>query len=366
MDAANPPPGANARIEARFRFAYPGFTLEVELDLPGRGVTALFGPSGCGKTSLLRALAGLDRHREGYVRVNGALWQDEIRFVPPHRRAIGYVFQEANLFAHLDVAANLRFGWQRIPPSERRIAFEEAVDLLGLAPLLTRLPARLSGGERQRVAIARALLTSPRLLLLDEPLASLDRERKAEILPYLAQVKRTLDIPMLYVSHAPEEVGRLADHLVLLEGGRVRVSGPLQETLARLDLPLACDEDAAVVIEGAVVNHDATYALLTVEFEGGTLLVPHRQEPPGTKIRLQVRARDVSLALTEHADSSLLNRLPAVVQEVRALDAAHALVRLQVGPTPLLARITRRSAEALGVRPGTRLWAQIKAVAVLS
>ena len=171
---------------------------------------------------------------------------------------------------------------------------------------------------------------------------------------------------MLYVSHAPEEVGRLADHLVLLEGGRVRASGPLQETLARLDLPLASDEEAAVVIEGTVVDYDPAYALLAVKFAGGTLLVPHRQEPPGTAIRLQVRARDVSLALTEHADTSLLNRVPAVVQEVRVLDTAHALVRLQVGPTPLLARITRRSAEALGVRPATSLWAQIKAVAVLS
>ena len=208
-------------LTARFELSHPGFTLDVDLALPGSGVTALFGPSGSGKTSCLRCVAGLEPAARGRLVVAGETWQDSDRglFLPPHRRALGYVFQDANLFEHLDVRRNLLFGWKRVAPAARRLALEQVVELLGIEGLLARMPARLSGGERQRVGIARALLTSPRLLLMDEPLAALDAERKAEILPYLERLTGELALPILYVSHAPDEVARLADHLVLLEQG---------------------------------------------------------------------------------------------------------------------------------------------------
>jgi len=199
-------------IQARFALDYPGFKLDVDLDLPGRGVSVLFGPSGCGKTTVLRCLAGLTRAPHGRLVVQGQVWQDERQFVPTHQRPLGYVFQEANLFSHLSVRANLRYGMSRVPPAQHRVEWDQALQLLGIAHLLDRQPQALSGGERQRVAIARALLTSPRLLLMDEPLAALDVQRKLEFLPYLERLHRELDIPVVYVSHAPTEVVQLADH----------------------------------------------------------------------------------------------------------------------------------------------------------
>lgn len=357
-----------ATIHARFRLVHPGFALDVDLRLPGQGVTALFGHSGSGKTSCLRCVAGLERAGEAYLAVNGELWQDSARglFVPTHRRALGYVFQEASLFAHLDVRGNLAFGQRRIAAAERRVAWEQAVELLGIGHLLDRLPARLSGGERQRVGIARALLTSPRLLLMDEPLAALDAPRKQEILPYLERLHAELQIPVLYVSHAADEVARLADHVVLLEQGRAVAQGPLQDTLARLDLPTALGEDAGVVVDARVAGHDDHYHLSRLEFPGGSVLVARRPEALGQRLRFRVHARDVSLALYPAEGSSITNVLSACVVELAPADTpAHVLVRLDAAGTPLLARITRRSADQLGVRPGQQLWAQIKAVALL-
>lgn len=368
MSQSNPSRSADSGIHARFRRSYPGFVLDVDLHLPGRGVTALFGHSGSGKTTCLRCVAGLERAESGLLEINGECWQDSARglFVPTHKRPLGYVFQEASLFAHLSVRRNLEFGMKRIAAASRRVAWEQAVELLGIGHLLERLPARLSGGERQRVGIARALLTSPRLLLMDEPLAALDLKRKNEILPYLERLHDELDIPVLYVSHAPDEVARLADHVVLLDQGRVVAQGGLQETLARLDLPTAFSEDAGVVIQSVVAAHDDAYHLTRLDFPGGHVLVARRPEPVGHALRFRVHARDVSLAL-EHAEgSSITNILAATVQEVAAADTpAHVLVRLAADGTPLLARITRRSCDLLGIRPGKRLWAQIKAVALL-
>ncbi|WP_119157029.1 molybdenum ABC transporter ATP-binding protein [Caldimonas tepidiphila] len=367
-DGSAPGPGEGA-IVARFAVDYPGFSLQAGLRLPGHGVTALFGHSGSGKTTLLRAVAGLEHHRGGYLAVNGEVWQDDARgvFVPTHRRPIGYVFQEASLFAHLSVRANLQFGQKRIAPAARRVDLRQAVELLGIGALLERHPDRLSGGERQRVAIARALLTSPRLLLMDEPLAALDLRRKREILPYIQRLHDELDIPVLYVSHAPDEVARLADHLVLLDAGRVVASGPLAQTMARLDLPIAFGEDAGVVIEGTVRGHDARYHLAELSFPGGSVQVAHGPVAAGTRLRIQVRARDVSLALAPQEDSSILNRLRArYVAEAEADTPAHLLVRLEAGGTPLLARITRRSRDLLGLAPGREVWAHIKSVALLA
>ncbi len=354
-------------IRARFHVAYGEFSLAADLTLPGRGVTALFGHSGSGKTTLLRAIAGLERHPGAYLEVNGEVWQDGERFLPTHRRPLGYVFQEASLFPHLSVEANLDFGRKRLAATERRVDLAQAVELLGIGHLLARRPDKLSGGERQRVAIARALLASPRLLLMDEPLAALDSKRKAEILPYLTRLREELDIPVLYVTHSPDEVARLADHLVLLDNGQVAASGPLAETLARLDLPTAVSDDAGVVVEGLVVCHDAAYHLLALDFPGGRVQVAHGPESPGKRLRFQVRARDVSLSLSERDDSSILNRVPATVAAIADADTpAHVLVRLEAGGTPLLARITRRSRDQLQLQPGKNVWAQIKAVALLA
>jgi len=356
------------QIHARFRLAWPGFELDVDLALPGRGVTALFGHSGSGKTTCLRCVAGLERAGEAYLEVNGERWQDSASglFVPTHERALGYVFQEASLFPHLTARRNLEYGLRRVKTDQRRVDWDHVVKLLGIEHLLERLPGTLSGGERQRVGIARALLTSPRLLLMDEPLAALDLKRKNEILPYLERLHDELDIPVLYVSHSPDEVARLADHVVLLDQGRAVAAGGLRETLARLDLPTALGEDAGVVVESHVAEHDDAYHLTRLTFPGGEVLVAQRSEALGQRLRFRVHARDVSLALTRAEGSSITNLLPARVEALAAADTpAHVLVRLDAGGTPLLARITRRSADQLGIAPGLPLWAQIKAVALL-
>ncbi len=359
------------QIRARFRLPYPDFSLDVDLHLPGRGVTALFGYSGSGKTTCLRCVAGLEQAQEGYLQVNGELWQDSStgHFLPPHKRALGYVFQEASLFEHLSVLRNLEYGLKRIATHERRVELDHAVDLLGIEHLLERMPARLSGGERQRVGIARALLTSPKLLLMDEPLAALDLKRKGEILPYLERLHDELDIPILYVSHSPDEVARLADHLVLMDEGKVLASGPIAEILARLDLPMARGEDAGVVIEGLVTGYNPAYQLLSLGFANSAMSVQVAHSPvsSGKRLRFKVQARDVSLNLERPLHSSILNLLPVTVTaEVPAENAAHVLVRLDMDGTPLLARITRYSRDQLGLHSGQRLWAQIKSVALLA
>jgi len=358
-------------IHTRLKLNFSGFALDVDLHLPGRGVTALYGPSGSGKTTCLRCIAGLERAENGFIQVNDEVWQDSDKkiFVPPHKRALGYVFQEASLFPHLSVLANLEFGLKRIPKLQRRVDMAHATELLGIGHLLDRHPQHLSGGERQRIGIARALLTSPKLLLMDEPLAALDSQRKNEILPYLQRLHDELEIPVLYVSHSQDEVARLADHLVLLSDGKALASGPIGETLARLDLPLALGDDAGVVVEGHVSAYDPHYQLLTLQLPGTDLSirVAHAPMSQGQALRCKVQARDVSLSLQSVEQSSILNRLPVtVVSEIGADNAAHVLIRLNAAGTPLLARITRYSRDQLGVHPGQQLWARIKAVAVLA
>ncbi|CAE6962663.1 Sulfate/thiosulfate import ATP-binding protein CysA [Pseudomonas sp. THAF187a] len=359
----------DGRIRARFLLQHPGFRLDVDLDLPSRGVSALFGHSGSGKTSCLRCFAGLDRPREGYLQVAGERWQDSASgdFLPAHRRAIGYVFQDANLFPHLSVRGNLEFGQRRIAARERKVALDQALELLGIGHLLERLPSALSGGERQRVGIARALVTSPRLLLMDEPLASLDLKRKQEVLPYLERLHEELDIPVIYVSHAPDEVARLADHLVLLEDGQVRASGPLKELLLRTDLPFASDDDAEAVIDGQASAYDARYGLVELCLPGSEarLRLPHAALPAQQRVRVKIKARDVSLSLQRAEGSSLLNLLPVTVDSWQVLDA-QVLLTLRLGEQRLLARITRYSFDQLGIHAGQAIWAQIKSVSLLA
>ena len=353
-------------IAARFRIQRPGFCLDVDLDLPGTGVTAVFGPSGCGKTTLLRAFAGLERGPQGWLKVGQQVWQSDREFLPTHRRALGYVFQEASLFDHLSVRDNLAYGERRVPRAERRLSLDAAVELLGIGGLLKRRPASLSGGERQRVAIARALAASPRLLLMDEPLAALDLRRKREILPYLDSLHRELRIPVIYVSHSVGEVARLADHLVLLDEGRVIASTDTIDAFTRTDLPLALSDRAAAIVETRVDAHDETYGLSYLGFDGGRFCVTRRDLPLGATTRLRVFARDVSLTLEAQTGTSMLNILACQVEETIEQAPGQVLVILRVGATRLMARITRKSAADLGIAAGQRLYAQVKSVALLS
>jgi molybdate transport system ATP-binding protein len=353
-------------IEARLRLSRADFLLDVELALPGQGVSALFGPSGCGKTTVLRVLAGLER-AAGRVALEGELWQDDAQglFVPAHRRAIGYVIQEAALFPHLDVRGNLDYARRRAGTA--RVVLEPVVDLLGIGKLMPRRPETLSGGERQRVAIARALAAAPRLLLMDEPLAALDAARKAELLPYLERLQRELALPIVYVSHAIDEVARLAQQLVLLERGRVVAAGALGEMMARLDLPTARGEGAGVVLDAVLAERDAQWQLVRLQVEHGFSV--WARDPGfeiGRALRLRLLARDVSLTQAPQAGTSIGNQLRGTVEAIA--DDEHpalALVRVRVGASPVVARLTRRSAHALGLHAGMPVWAQVKTVALM-
>lgn len=352
-----------SRIEARFATTLGAFALDVDLAVPARGVTALFGPSGSGKTTLLRLIAGLDR-APGRLVVGDAIWQDEKTFLPAYRRALGYVFQEASLFPHLSVRGNLEYGWKRVPPEQRSVDRDAVIDWLGLAPLIARAPHQLSGGQRQRVAIGRALLASPRLLLMDEPLSALDAASRAEILPFLERLHRALELPVVYVSHALDEVARLADTLVLLEAGRLAYQGPLADGLTRLDLPLAHRDLASAVVDTRVVTHDTTLQLTRVERGDLALELPGLHGAPGEALRVRIAARDVSLALTRPERTSILNLLPAHVTEIVDDAPGQVLVRLAHADAVLLARVTLKSARLLALQPGTEVVAQVKSVAV--
>ena len=354
-------------IAASFQLSRHDFSLDVTLALPGRGVTGIFGPSGSGKTTLLRAIAGLERVPGGRLQVNGEVWQDEARrvFMPVHRRPLGYVFQEPSLFAHLTVQRNLDYGQRRTPEASRRVSLAQAVELLGIGPLLQRQPASLSGGERQRVAIARALATSPRLLLMDEPLASLDTPRKAEILPYLERLHDELDIPVLYVSHALEEIARLADHLLLLDAGRVTAAGTPRELMTRLDLPLAQGDTAAALIDATIISLEPAYHLGQAEFSGGTINLPSRSLRLGQRVRVRIQARDVSLTLHRQEGTSVQNILPVTIICLASDMPGQVMVSLDAGGSVLLARVTQKSVDALRLEPGKTLYAQVKGVAVL-
>ncbi|MDX1823215.1 MAG: molybdenum ABC transporter ATP-binding protein [Thiohalomonadales bacterium] len=353
-------------IEARFYLQRDNFVLDTEFCVSMHGITTIFGPSGCGKTTLLRAIAGLEQCKSGYFSLGGDIWQDSNYCLPVHRRSLGYVFQEANLFPHLNVRSNLDYGYKRLPVAARRLKFEQVINLLGIEALLTRRSNQLSGGERQRVAIARSLLTSPRLLLMDEPLAALDVKSKSEIYPFLERLRDDLAIPIFYVSHSPDEVARLADQMVLMQTGRIQAVGPIGEMLTRSDLPLAHGNEAESIIEAMVVGHDDVYHLTNLEFAGGRFTVPHKELSPGQIVRLRILARDVSLTLSEQTNTSILNIFPAVINEIYEENPAQMTIRLDASGVPILSRITRKSASSLELIPGKQVYLQVKTVALLS
>lgn len=353
-------------IDARFTAAFGDFKLDAKFQVLSTGVTALFGASGAGKTTILRAIAGLDCHAGSRLTVNGEIWQDNRTFLPPHRRPIGYVFQEPSLFDHLDVAGNVNYGCRRVSGKNRQIGFERAVELFGIADLLDRRVHTLSGGERQRVAMARALAVSPRLLLMDEPLAALDLPRKAEILPYLEALAGELEIPLVYVSHSPDEVARLADQLVLMECGSVIASGPISEMLTRPDLPLARGHLAEALVKARVSGFDEQFSLNFLDFPGGRFTLPGKRLEVGAKVRLRVAARDVSLTLDAQEGTSILNIFKATVKSLSSEGQAQMVVHLDVIGVPMLSHVTRKSAELLDLQPGKTVYAQVKSVAVLS
>jgi len=342
------------------------FKLDVAFHAPLRGVTALFGPSGCGKTSVLRSIAGLNQ-LEGSIRIGADLWQGNKIFLPTHKRPIGYVFQEASLFPHLSVRANLIFG---MPKKQEFTAFgfDEVVSILGLDPLIDRYPHHLSGGERQRVAIGRALLSNPQVLLMDEPLSALDQKMRDEIMPFLMRLRQHLAIPIFYITHDMREVERLADYLVLIKDGQVMASGTLQKLQADPCLPLARGRDAVVSLEAQLDNWDASSGLATFTVAGGQLHCPLPTHPDTKQIRLQIAAGDVSLTLERPTLSSILNIVPVRIVSATILEGHEMLARLQLGEdnasSIMLSRLSCFSWQQLQLHEGMQIYAQIKGIAL--
>jgi len=352
-------------LSVRLQHAFGGFTLDVAFEAPA-GVTALFGRSGSGKTTVINAVAGLLRPATGWVAVDGSVLLDTAtgRNLPPHRRRMGCVFQEGRLFPHLTVRQNLLYGRWFAPAPNEGVAFDRVVGMLGIGALLPRRPGALSGGEKQRVAIGRALLGNPRLLLMDEPLAALDEARKAEILPYLERLRDETGVPILYVSHSVAEVARLATTVVLIEGGRVLRAGPAGAVMADPDAaPLFGVREAGALLTVRVAAQEAD-ALTRLDCAAGPLLLPRIEAAVGTMLRVRIHAQDVILSRERPVGLSALNILPATVTALRIGEGPGALVQLDVGGDVLLARITRRSAEALSLAIGTPVFAILKSVSV--
>lgn len=359
-------------IQAAFRGNLGPFSLDASFVVPAKGVTAIFGASGSGKTTVARCLAGLHHLPGSFCAIDGDIWQDETTFRKTHQRPIGYVFQEASLFSHLTVKRNLLYGTPKDAQASSHdgIGYDEVIDLLGLARLLDRSPHNLSGGERQRVAIGRALLSQPRLLLMDEPLSALDRPTKNEILPFLERLHARLSLPVFYISHDMSEIERLADHLVLMQHGKVIGAGPLQVLQSDPSLPLAAAREAAISLDATVESHDPAYGLLTLRVPGGRLLVPAPPVAAGKRQRLRIAASDVSIARTAPDTSSILNVLPARIASKSLLGQGEVIVVLALGSDGggmrLLARITLRSWDQLGLAEAMNVFAQVKGVSLVS
>ncbi len=352
-------------LDLKLAISHHDFELRVEHTLPTQGVTAIYGPSGSGKTTLLRTIAGLLKSQHGRVIFNHQVWQDGAYCLPTHLREIALVFQEPSLFDHLSVQENIDYAYKRVPVAQRLITPQHAIRDLGLNSFLNRDPRTLSGGEKQRVAIARAICSNPKLLLMDEPLSALDRESKREILPMIASLHHNFAIPTLYVSHALDEVARLADHLMLIEQGRVLASGDIQSMLTKLDLSLAQDRQAESLVEAVVAEHDDEFGLSYLDSPIGRFSVLKRSEPLGETVRILIAARDVSITLAQQSDTSILNIFDAVIDQINAAGKSQVTIRLVSNNVPILARLTKKSAAVMNLKVGDSVYLQAKSVAIL-
>lgn len=355
-----------SHISVALKRTLGSFVLDVNFNAPTSAICALFGPSAAGKTTILRCIAGLERLDHACITVDGLCWQDEKNdiFIPAHQRNLAYIFQEGNLFTHLSVHENLRYGFARVPKNERHIAYDHAVELLALAPLLKRRVATLSGGERQRIAIGRALLSNPRLLLMDEPFAALDESGKLDILRQFQLLQKEMSLSVIMVSHSLEDVALLAHYLILVERGRVSAHGDLTSLMTRLDLPLARAENANAIVDGVIRAHEPEFNLSIVQFDGGELTVAQIEAPVGAHVRLRIYARDVSMTLSPVQYSSALNQLCARILEIAEDGPGRCMIRLQAGTTELLARITQKSVAILGLQVDLTVYLQVKSVAL--
>ena len=362
-------------IHLQVRLSRVEFLLDVNLQLPAQGITAIFGPSGSGKTTLLRATAGLEKMAQGLIQIGSSIWLDTLQGIhlPTWQRPLGYVFQESSLLPHLDVQQNLNFGLKRALKSSDRALFDAtqsmqtSIELLGIETLLKRMPDQLSGGERQRVAIARAIAMQPKLLLMDEPLASLDEARRQEIFPWLIRLRDELKMPMLYVTHSLEEVTRLADHLVVLDKGKTSAQGPVVDVFTQVGNPLRLGDDAGALIAGHIGAIDSQWHLSRVDFDGGCVWIRDTGFPVGKAVRIRILARDVSLATSEPQNTSIQNHLHGSIQSITP-DAhpSQVMVVLKCGAQEVLARVTKRAVDELGLQVGMPLWVQVKSVALVA
>jgi len=362
-------------IHLQINIARSAFQLNLDIQLPGQGITAIFGPSGSGKTTFLRAVAGLDKNPKGRIQIGTNIWQDTKQgiYLPTWQRPLGYVFQESSLLPHLSVTENLNFGLKRALKSASRAqieankALQASIELLSIGGLLQRMPNELSGGERQRVAIARAIAMQPQLLLMDEPLASLDAARRQEIFPWLARLRDELKMPMLYVTHSAEEVTRLADHLVVLDQGHVKAQGSVSAVLTQVVNPVVVGEDAGALIAGCIGAVDAQWHLSRVDFNGGCIWMRDAGLPVGKAVRIRILARDVSLAISEPTNTSIQNQLRGSIQSITSdPHPSQVMVVLKCGAEEVLARVTNRAVDELALQLGMPVWAQVKSVALVA
>jgi molybdate transport system ATP-binding protein len=369
-------------LSIALKWSRKAFNLDIDLTMPAQGVTAIYGASGSGKTSVLRCIAGLEKVDNCVLRFRDQVWQDGKTFVPTNQRGIGYVFQEASLFPHLTAGANLRYALKRARPGNALTTFADVVELLGLRTLLDQYPDQLSGGERQRVAIARALLINPQLLLMDEPLAALDHQRKQELLPYLERICHQLNVPVIYISHSLWEVSLLADHIVMLDAGRVTKSESFLEAINKPDFPILQQENISSLLQCKVMEHNQNWGLTRFTLKGmdkqdlAESLSEKKAQPyslwlqqcdlaPGQEVRLNILASDVSLSLSHHEDTSISNILPVTIMSMESLPHGLLMLQLQLGDAILRAKLTQRSVDRLALTIGQKVWAQVKSAALI-
>jgi len=356
-----------ANLTTRLRSDSQVFELEVNSEFPSTGITAILGESGSGKTTLLRCIAGLEKNAKGLLTIGDTIWLDDKRCVPTYEREIGFVFQDARLFEHLNVKGNLQFAVKRSHEKVKSSFLEEVVSALDIGHLMQHKPEQLSGGEKQRVAIARALLVKPKMLIMDEPLASLDNARKLDVLPYLAALQNMFHLPMLYVSHSTEEVCKLADHVIVLHQGKVVIQGSINDVFSSAKLPHSYRQETSTIIKAKIIEKNERWNLVKAEFDGNTLWLQDHNQAVGKPLRLRILASDVSLSLKDEKESTILNRLEGRIAGIEMdKSGATALVTLELMRTEVVAQVTRKSIDDLFLMVGMTIWAQIKSVAIMS